>query len=95
MSEKETLLEIANRITSGDRMQQYGHPKQNFEHVARLWSAYLGNKIETNPSDLNAKDVALMMVLFKVSRAFLGDKEDNIVDIAGYARNLAQILGYE
>ena len=85
-----SILDEAKHITGNDRMKQYGHPRNNFGDVARLWSAYITNKFDINLT-LEAKDIALMMCLFKVCRELAGHKRDNLVDAAGYIRNCAQI----
>jgi len=76
------LFVEADRIINGDRQDQYGKPEHSFDRIARYWSAYLEN---TNPQDLDALDVAHMMVLFKVAR-MQGQKpcRDNYTDAAGY-----------
>ena len=67
-----------------ERADQYGDPSPNMERTAALWSAYLGQPV-------TAHDVAMCMVLVKVSRAKAGVNADNYVDIAGYA-SIAQDL---
>ena len=97
MSEKESILDEAKKITSGDRMKQYGHPKDNFEDVAAFWTAHINMLYVNRPNFviLKAKDVAIMMSLFKLAREKSGHKRDNLVDAAGYIRNIAQIEGIE
>ncbi len=76
-----TILEKAAEIVSGDRQKQYGHVKDNFEMIARLWAAYLDIEVY-------ADDVAHLMILLKIARA-QGKRdfhEDSYVDIAGYSR---------
>lgn len=75
-----SILNDAKTCVCSDRNAQYGEPEHNFGVIARLWEAYLG-------APVSARDVALMMVLFKVGRAqtALGYKQDNYVDMAGYA----------
>ena len=48
-----------------------------------MWDVYINN---TNSREINAKDVAAMMMLVKVAR-FANDPShrDNLVDICGYA----------
>ena len=90
---KESILQEAQRITDGVKQTEYGESKDNFENIANLWSSYLENKgIELN---ITSEDVALMMILFKVSRQQSGNKRDNFVDIAGYAREGAKIQGLD
>jgi hypothetical protein len=64
----------------GDRAVQYGPPSENFWRCATLWSAYHG-------SEFTAKDVAVMMLLLKVSRMAApdGGTDDTFVDAAAYA----------
>ena len=57
----------------------YGSPEPNMRRTAELWSAYLG-------VPLSAHDVAMCMVLVKVSRARVSYHPDNYEDIRGYAQ---------
>lgn len=83
MTRKE-LLEAALKATT-ERGQEYGKPEDNFGTIARLWRVYLDTPI-------NAHDVAMMMVLFKVARAKSNPGHtDNLVDIAGYAACAAEL----
>ena len=56
----ENAAEKAIEVTK-ERMAEYGHPANVHGHVSRLWSAYLG-------LNLSSRDIALMMVLFKMGR---------------------------
>ena len=82
MSE-EDILEEAMRITSSDRNKDYGDPRDNLQQTADLWQAYLHRK---SNCPLDARDVANMMILLKISRDSYCRKRDNVVDIAGWAR---------
>lgn len=64
----------------GDRQEEYGPPSENFWRCAKMWSAYYG-------SEFTAKDVAVMMLLLKVSRMAApdGGKDDTFIDAAAYA----------
>jgi hypothetical protein len=77
----EDVLEEALRITSGDRNASYGPPDQDFQRTASLWSALKG-------IPFTAREVAMFMILLKLSRETHQKKRDNSVDIAGYARCL-------
>ena len=73
------ILEAAQRCVCGDREQDYGSPENNFKRIANLWSAYLQRRI-------TPKDVAAMLALLKIARIASGHaKEDNWIDLAGYA----------
>ena len=76
--ERKTILETAKRYACNDRNNQYGEPEDSFKVIASLWAGYLGTEI-------TAKDVAAMMVLFKMARVRTGaGKADNWIDAAGY-----------
>lgn len=76
---RNTILEKAKTIINGERQGTYGKPEDSFSVISLLWSAYLGR-------DLTTADVANMMILMKVARNSSGVyKEDNWVDICGYA----------
>lgn len=68
------------------RKNDYGKPENNFERIAKLWNAY-------TDSSFTAKDVAIMMALLKVARIRGGHKDDNFVDMAGYAACAGELDG--
>lgn len=72
------VLDEANKIIHGDRAESYGSAEESFDRIAQLWTAYLDRPI-------SAHDVAMCMVLLKVSRARTDKRMDTAVDIAGYA----------
>ena len=81
---RELMLDEAATLVSHDRNDDYGDPGDNFSDIAQMWSAYKGIRF-------TAHDVAAMMVLTKVARLKSSPgKDDNWVDIAGYAA-----VGYE
>lgn len=81
--QSKTLRE-ADKIIHGERQDQYGKPEDSFLKVAELWNAYIRNK-RSFTCNLNEKDVALMMTLFKIAREQgTGHKEDNAIDACGY-----------
>ena len=73
------ILTAAQRCVCGDREQDYGSPEDNFKRIANLWSVYLRRRI-------SPKDVAAMLALLKIARIASGHaKDDNWIDLAGYA----------
>lgn len=73
-------LDKAKEIICKDRENTYGKPENNFELIAKMWRAYLGN------DDISAGDVAMMMSLLKIARIKTGKyKADNYIDLAGYS----------
>lgn len=89
MKRKE-ILDTATSYVTSDRETQYGSPEDNFSIIAALWDAYLiGN---TDVRHLTAEDVAIMMCLLKVARIASGQKkDDNYIDLAGYAACAGEI----
>lgn len=82
---REETLKAAHMIVCEGREADYGSPEQNFTLIARLWSAYLGYAI-------GPTDVAVMMALLKIARIRNGKfKEDNFIDLAGYAACAAEL----
>ncbi len=88
-TERGQVLLEAHKIVNGDRQQSYGNPEDTHRVIAEMWSGFMRAKISTDVIDYHAmispKDVALMMVLFKIGRELNGAGcEDNMVDAAGY-----------
>ena len=64
-----------------DRQELYGHPKVNFERIAKFWNNYL----ELTPANrITVQDVAWMMILLKVAREIEHPHRDNRIDVVGY-----------
>ena len=79
-----TVLKEAHTIIYGDREKTYGHPSKNLKTIAKMWNAFL--EARTSGDELNAKDVASMMILLKTARlANNPEHRDSVVDICGYA----------
>ena len=78
------ILKAAEMCICGSREQDYGSLEDNFETIAEFWMDYL---VKRFPSIyLTPKDVAAMMILLKIARISSGHaKDDNWIDIAGYA----------
>lgn len=86
---REDILNAASKCVSGERDQQYGNPENNFGIIADLWTIYLENNGSLpygTMVTIAPKDVAAMLALLKISRIATGKpKEDNWIDLAGYA----------
>lgn len=78
------LLE-ALQLVSGERNRAYGDAYQDFSRVARASEALLGLSV-------TAEQVALLLIIVKLSRAGYRSKFDNARDIAGYAECLARVI---
>lgn len=90
MIKEKTILEEAAELTSKDRQEVYGHPKDNFKRIVDLWNIYL-SKASPNHMILTRRDVAMMMILTKVARDMESAVRDNLVDIVGYARTIEML----
>ena len=86
-------LDEAKKTICGERQDVYGSPEDSFAIIAKYWSTYLANRQTDLDAPLDSKDVAHMMVLFKMARV-QGQKEhrDSYVDICGYAAIAADRL---
>lgn len=60
-----------------DRGLDYGHPTDNMQRTARLWSAYLEMPVEDY-------QVAACLALVKLARSMEASKVDNYIDGAAY-----------
>lgn len=95
MNTREKVLKEALNCVNGEREKQYGNPEDNFSRIADFWGLYLTTLFEDTGVvvELDPKDVAIMMILFKIARS-LGDQDklDNYVDIIGYGACAAEIF---
>ncbi len=86
------ILEEAKQIIYGDREKTYGHPARNLEVIANFWSIYLESKFGGCKIELDAQDVATMMVLLKTARLInQPDHRDSLVDSVGYLALIERI----
>lgn len=91
---RENILAQAKKCVCGDREDDYGSPENNFVTIANLWTDYLHAEFKDCNFMLGPGDVAAMMILLKVSRIASGNgKNDNWVDIAGYAACGGELCG--
>jgi len=77
----ESILQEAHRLTHGSRQKDYGHPLDDYTRTAAMASAMLAHKLK---EPLAPHEMALVMVLVKLSRQINAPKRDNMVDGAGY-----------
>lgn len=83
-----TVAVDAIRLVDEDRNEQYGSPEENLGRIAEMWSGYTGTK-------LSAMDVALMMVLVKISRSKASYIRDTTVDGVAYFLMYDSMARYE
>ena len=85
-----SILDTAKRITGGERQEDYGHPADDLERAAQMWTAILGKKLQPQEK-VTAGDIPLCMIAVKLARQVHHYRRDNLVDIAGYARTAAMV----
>jgi len=67
--------------TLSNRNGSHGDPVSNHEHIAKLWNAYLDED-----GLFSATDIAVCMILLKISRYKIGGHDpDHWRDIQGYS----------
>lgn len=77
------FLKVVETFVCKDRNVTHGDAEDNFRVIAQLWNVYIHN---SKGEELNNKDVAIMMCLFKISRLMSNiDNMENWLDLAGYA----------
>jgi hypothetical protein len=75
---------IQAKATIQDRGMDYGHPSDNMQRTAALWSSYLEMPITDY-------QVAMCLALVKVARSMETPKVDNFVDACGYMAICGQL----
>lgn len=92
VSIKEHIADEAKRIVTGARRNAYGKPEQNFERIARFWTAYFQNT--GRDLTITAGDVSPLMRLMKEARLCeTPDHLDSHVDLVGYTLTGAEVNG--
>jgi len=83
------ILEEANNVTHGERLERYGPPAENFKRISEIASAMTGKEI-------TSEDAVLVLMAVKLARLRQSpDHRDSIVDVAGYAWCLAEVVGVD
>lgn len=90
VSMRSKVLNTALAHVTKDRQTTHGKPEQSFHSIARLWTAYINNKLAAEgvvaTLQLQPHDTACMMALMKIARAqYNPTYDDNWIDLAGYA----------
>lgn len=74
---RDEILQTAEKLINGNRHEEYGDAKQNFQDIADLWSVILKQEITT-------EQVALCMIMVKSARLMKTNHQDSWIDICGY-----------
>ena len=64
-----------------NRQSSYGASPEAFTKIANMWNILLNDRLKEN---LTGRDVAMMMVLFKIMRESHSHTLDNILDSINY-----------
>ena len=83
------LLDRAKGIVIGARQAAYGSPERNLTRIGQAWGALL------SLPPISPRKVGLMMITLKCIRDSFTPKEDNLVDIYGYANLIEQLKSTE
>lgn len=85
---RETILNEVKKIICNDRNEQYGEPEDSFKKIAEYWHTYLEHNclVPDIGFHITARDVAIMMVLFKLGRMETSyfTSYDSFIDAIGY-----------
>ena len=84
MSQHDTILDEASALICGDRNEDYGDARIDFERQGAMWGEILGH-------DVSARQVAMCMIATKLCREIHKPKHDNRVDMIGYAALLEYV----
>jgi hypothetical protein len=87
---KIAIADEAKRIVAGARRSAYGSPEQNFDRIARFWTAYFQNT--GRELTISAADVSPLMRLMKEARLCESPSHrDSFVDLIGYTLTGAEV----
>jgi hypothetical protein len=81
-----TILDTAKELIYGDREKDYGKTSDNFKDIAKGWEVI-------TKATITPEQVGLMMAWLKICRANKDncEKQDSLVDLAGYAGCIEKI----
>lgn len=74
-------MENVKEIRSS-RESDYGSPAENMETQMQIFHAYFKHK---PASEFTRQDMAMIGIIIKLARQSFKHKEDNLIDIAGWA----------
>lgn len=93
-------LEEAAKVVKTSRRSTYGHPLLNFARIASLYNTYFEGRFAEGQF-FTPVDIVYLNIMTKIAREKQIHKDDNVVDIIGYAAthnaidNRMRELGYK
>lgn len=88
---RKSILSDAEKCVCGTREQSYGSPENNFQVIAEFWRVYIMAKYGIDVP-FAPDDSGIMLSLLKIARIASGQsKDDNYIDLAGYAACAGEI----
>lgn len=79
-----SILLDAERIINGERQADYDDPVENFNRISKIASIFAGK-------ELTAIDCCKVMIAVKIAREGNKHKDDNLIDLCGYAEILNRL----
>jgi len=95
-TKKESVVDKAIKLVNTDRQADYGHPAEDFTRATGMLSS-LGFRFQNSDGtlrELSAIDIPIIQMCVKLSREVNRHKDDNVVDIIGYAKCLDMVYQY-
>ena len=77
IAELGAVLSTAHALLTGDRAEQYGDPRPNYQLAAKLATLLTG-------LDINERDIYGIMIAVKLARETHMHSSDNLIDAAAY-----------
>lgn len=88
------VLHKADGLVHGERGIDYGHPWVDYRCTAELWRALIRRRYAID-LEITPDFACLMMAAVKLSREAGKHKDDNLVDLAGYAECAQMCVEYQ
>jgi len=78
---------MAKKLVYGDRNKDYGSPLKDYQRVSAVWTGLLIHKLKPGET-ISTQEALMVMVALKLCREMTKHKDDNVVDLHGYAECL-------